>query len=1035
MGKKHMINRSPRDRGSLELGPQLARVPVSRELNSPVPQGAVMCTSDLEVHVSCYYNNANKESATAFEIHFGNIRGIKINLNAVHQHLENRSPEFLVLTETKVVQETEENQFYFNKYRFESQFISQRGVCVFIKENIAYTRTEKYEIKTDLAHSIVLKITFPSKVLFLISLYRSPQKVDNPSEFFIKLSSKVDEINSKYPTSELIIVGDFNVHHSDWLRSSSTDDEGKHAKFFAASHNLSQIVNQPTFIPHSRNHASNLLDLCLTSIPTIMKANVESGIGNSDHRLVTTSVQIVPPPENLPPTRHIWNFSKGDYVGLGKFYEGFPWEMHCFGNQNEKTDDSDVKYDINSVVQKFTDTVLHGMSRYIPNSYVTSKVKKKFSKKSAKAVREKKCAFNKYLKNKISYEEYRAIRNHSSKVCDEEARKIDKAKADKAASYTISDRQFYKLVGSVAKNDTKPSLPPLQSPDGSLVSNPIDKANLLANLFAQNSTLENPTNQTPPDIPVTDSSMKPLRFRKRVVYRLLKSLNTNKASGPDGVPSRILKRYARIFAPVLNKIFTLSYSSGNFPSTWKYANVQPVPKRGDKTDPSNYRPISIISVISKVFEKYVNDHIISYLEDNKIVSDKQYGFRQTRSSGDLLTYVSHLWSRALAYHGETFAIALDISKAFDMVWHQNLLHKLRAYGFDNHMIKWIGSFLNHRKISVVVDGFSSDPKLINAGVPQGSVLSPTLFLLYINDLLEQTINKITSYADDTNLHASHSSSKPRTHNDLNADRSDVVNSINADLETIFEWGEQNLVKFNNTKTQLCTISIRRSKNPHSININGNTLKECEKVRLLGVEVCSGLKWNEHIQQLASSAAKKLGFLNRCRKYFTSRQVLQIYKSFIRPCMEYCSQVWGGAARTTLKMLDSVQKRAIKIIRNPQITKDLDTLQHRRDVADLSVFYKYYHGRCSDEIKSVMPNKITVAPKHDTRQFSIAHNYRVDRITPRINMQKGDFFVRTCEKWNDLPQDVFPPNFNLQCFKVRVHKHLTQLRIRSSMIFS
>ena len=515
--------------------------------------------------------------------------------------------------------------------------------------------------------------------------------------------------------------------------------------------------------------------------------------------------------------------------------------------------------------------------------------------------------------------------------------------------------------------------------------------------------------------------MKPLKFRRRNVRRYLERLETNKATGPDGVPSRILKRFAGIFAHILTKIFTLSYNTGNFPSTWKCANVQPVPKKGDKTDPRNYRPISIISVMSKVFEKYVNDHIVRYLEDNKIISDTQYGFRQKRSTGDLLNYVSHLWSLAIDNYGETFAIALDISKAFDMVWHENLLLKLETYGFNSDTIRWIRSFLNNRQISVVVDGFSSAPKLINAGVPQGSVLSPTLFLLYINDLLEQTINKINSYADDTNLQGSHSSLKPRSRKDLNSDRSVVIDSINSDLRTIFEWGEKNLVRFNSSKTQLCTISLRRLENPHSININGNRVKEYEKVRLLGVDVCSNLKWNEHITQLATNAAKKLGFLNRCRKFFTSRQILQIYKSFIRPCMEYCSQVWGGAAETTLKMLDSVQKRAIRVIRNPQLTTELDTLKHRRDVADLSVFYKYFHGKCSDEIEGLKPERYV--PPRTSRQVTKSHNKRVNLITPRTDIHKGDFFIRTAAKWNQLPASVFPDEFDLQCFKVRVHKHL------------
>ena len=450
--------------------------------------------------------------------------------------------------------------------------------------------------------------------------------------------------------------------------------------------------------------------------------------------------------------------------------------------------------------------------------------------------------------------------------------------------------------------------------------------------------------------------------------------------------------------------------------------VQPVLKRGcDKTDPSNYRPISIVSAVAKVFEKCINQHIVKYLEVNKLISDRQYGFRESRSTTDLLTCVTDKWNLAVEQFGEAFAIALDISKAFDKVWHENLICKIVAYGIDSITVKWIKSFLKDRKISVVLNGSSSPSFSPNAGVPQGSVLSPTLFLLYINDLLDKTVNPIHCFADDATLHSSISFEEEPTVTALNNKRFESVTLLNLDLKTIFEWGAQNLVKFNENKTQVCTFSRKKNRNEHPFIVNNHVLESCDSIRLLGVQLSSKLKWNEHIIALVKSASQKLGFLNRCRRFFNAHQVLQIYKTFIRPCIEYCCQVWGGAAGTTLQLLDRVQRRAIRIIRSPKLTKDLDSLQHRRDVAELCVFYRCMHGRCSTELSERWPSLII--PTRATRGSTYAHRFTVKLPKPRTEEIKRNFIYRTSKKWNSLKNFKFPEHYNMKEFKAAVNLYL------------
>ncbi len=186
--------------------------------------------------------------------------------------------------------------------------------------------------------------------------------------------------------------------------------------------------------------------------------------------------------------------------------------------------------------------------------------------------------------------------------------------------------------------------------------------------------------------------------------------------------------------PCLVKLICVCVSTSTFPSCWKYAFIKPVPKKGDRSNPSNYPPNALLSCLSKAFETILNKWFLKHLSSLNLLSDRQYGFRKERSTGDLLAFLTNSWSSSLSCFGETFAVSLDISRAFDRVWHKSLLFKLPSYGFYPSVCTFISSFLSGRSISAVVDIYCSKPKSINSGVNQESVLSPTLFLLFINDL-------------------------------------------------------------------------------------------------------------------------------------------------------------------------------------------------------------------------------------------------------------------------------------------------------------
>ena len=374
---------------------------------------------------------------------------------------------------------------------------------------------------------------------------------------------------------------------------------------------------------------------------------------------------------------------------------------------------------------------------------------------------------------------------------------------------------------------------------------------------------------------------------------MLRSLKTDKASGPDGILSRFLKEFADELAPVLCRLFRLILISCTYPSSWKHALAQPVPKKGDRSNPCNYRPIALTSAVAKVFETLLNSHFIKHLESDNLLSDHQYGFCKARSTGDLLSYLTHTWSSTLRNFGESFVAALDISKAFDRVWHKALLAKLPDYGFTPSFCKLISSFLSNRFISVVVDGTTPASFPVSSGVPQGFVLSPILFLLFINGLLHASATDVHSFADNSNLHKSSSFQCQPSSNACSRPRLAMSSAINSDLQSISEWGTRNLVKFNTSKTQLLTISLSNTPFDYPIIFDDSEIPPLNSINILGIQISSSLSWRNHIVQIAKSASKKLGVLFRYKQYFNSAQLLRLYTSFIHPCLEYCSHIWSS----------------------------------------------------------------------------------------------------------------------------------------------
>ena len=407
------------------------------------------------------------------------------------------------------------------------------------------------------------------------------------------------------------------------------------------------------------------------------------------------------------------------------------------------------------------------------------------------------------------------------------------------------NKKLWSLIKATRRDAT--GVAPLKH-NGALIQDPLDKANTLNEQFK--SAFSPSTTTTLPDMGESPYAQMPnITISTAGVQKLLLGLNTHKAAGPDAILPRTLKDFPTEIAPVLTTIFNKSLSTSDIPDDWRKANVTPIFKKGERYLPANYRPISLTCICCKIQEHILVSNVMTHLNRQSILYEWQYGFRPKHSTDTQLITFTHELAQNLDKRKQTDIIILDFSKAFDKVSHRHLIHKLQFYGINKTVTNWINTFLSSRTQRVILDGTTSDQIQVTSGVPQGSVLGPILFLLYINDLPTGTHSHIRLFADDAILYR-----EIKTKQDCTV--------LQDDLNTLAKWEDKWLMQFNLTKCQ--TISITRKKKPikFQYSLHDVILENVKSAKYLGITLTSDLNWNKHIATVTSKANKALGFIKR-----------------------------------------------------------------------------------------------------------------------------------------------------------------------------
>ena len=812
-----------------------------------------------------------------------------------------------------------------------------------------------------------------NKILFSVC-YRPPQM---QMFFWDELQCMIDQIRGE-TVRYIVLAGDFNADEHTQAANNSAMQR------FSDANNLYLHVNEPTRITKS---CASILDQFISNIPDFVK---EVSVSNAplltnDHLSIYLTLQFKVCKQKAY-DRHVWLYEKADWNGFRESISLFDWDSVFV------VDDVDVACD------RWTSTLLNIARQFIPNRVVTVRPNDApFYNSELRRMKrqvERRFQIAKRSKLLLHWEKYKQYRN-AYVACLKEAKENYSLKlaSDMRASKSISPKNWWHIAKQMMGSSRQSQYPALQV-DGNHISDPVRKAEAFNAYFVKQTLLDDSNTDLPADFPSFEqASFEDLLITEEEVLDQLKGLKTNKASGPDLISPRMLKEASKDICPSLTRLFNMSIRLGRVPSLWKRANVIPVHKKKERDCVGNYRPVSLLSCAGKLQEKVIFKHLYNFLQFNKLISPVQSGFRPGDSTVNQLIHIYHIISGALDKNKDVRLVFCDISKAFDRVWHKGLLFKLSKIGVKGKLLEWFTDYLSDRQQRVTLQGHTSNWKSIRAGVPQGSVLGPLLFLIYINDIVSNLQCSARLFADDTTLYIDYE------------DAQVGANALNQDLESVKRWAIQWLVKFNPDKTTSLVCSYKNKPLEPALYFDGCQVISVKSHCHLGLTLSHDLTWNDHIEDMVRRANKRLDIVCRLSYMLDRGTLSQMYSGFVRPLLEYGDILFNNCTEYQAQKIEAVQKRAARIITGA--IKGTSTnimynelgwtsMKHRRDVHSLCLFHKIINGKAPQYLIDELPKKVGIRTDRNLRNRD---DY--SQLAARTNTYSKSFFPSTVKLWNAL----------------------------------
>ena len=511
---------------------------------------------------------------------------------------------------------------------------------------------------------------------------------------------------------------------------------------------------------------------------------------------------------------------------------------------------------------------------------------------------------------------------------------------------------------------------------------------------------------------VVNSKLLSIVCNANEISGILKNLNVYKSPGPDHLPPRVLKECAVEIAPSLCKLMNASFTTGSVPHAWKQADIVPIHKKGPKTNRENYSQVSLTSIACKVCEKIVKKRVVNFWQNLGIFNPIQFGFLEGKSTVTQLLTCYNDWASSRNKSTPTDVVFLDFTKAFDSVPHERLLLKLKGYGIEGNLLKWFRNFLTNRQQRVVVRGTFSSWTHVKSGVPQGTILGPILFLIYVNDISSNISSSIKMFADDTKVY--------REITDFEND----TRALQTDIDRLANWATLWQLRFNPEKCESMRITHSRDRSVPSYTM-GSSITSVKCTKDLGVLISSDLSWSAQVHAVVHKANRILGVVYRTLGPSNVEAFSTLYKSLVRPVLEYAVPVWCPYLVKDILALEKVQRRASRLALG-QRRGDMEyedrlkilkwpTLEKRRHYISLVECYKTVFGLNGLNFSDFFELAL------DTRTRA-NHPFKLFVKSAKVNPYKYSFFVRIVKDWNNLPLHVVEAeSFNI--FKTRLKSFL------------